>query len=608
MKTGELRRLLLSLAVLFAAAARAADKPDLQLQVRPSEVAVGGTITATVSVSGGGGGYSEPRLALGEGLDIVGTAASSNFNLTGGQVRVSQSYTYILAARRAGQFTIGPATVEGDGTRYASQTATVTVTAGAPGGAAGGAPQSPNGYTILSPSRRSGRKAQVMVVAEAEPREAYLGQQVTVTVKLLTQLSAPRMGLEEQPSFSGFWTEEIPLPKEKQGTPEVVGGQQFTAYEVYKLALFPTTVGTLTIAPFRWGVEVVNDDMWGLFGQSVRHLETEAIDIVVKPLPEKDKPASFDGAVGDFHLAATLDRNQGSTDDALSLRLKLTGVGNFKTVVGPKLPELVDFKQFSSSSSQESTPRGDLLGGTKTWEYVLLPKSPGEHVLPSLEFGFFDPGVGTYRVARTAPLKVSVSRGSDVPPPPAAVAPGVAKNEVRALARDINYIKLAPGSSAGGASLWSHPILLGGLAGLPVVLNAMALAVVLGRRASERDPVGRKRRGAAKRARARLKEAESHLHRGAATSFAEEVSAALFGYLGDRFDEPAHGLTRERIKTLLAGAGCEAPLVTATGRLLDRCDFLRFAPVGTDAKDLAKLSREAAGVLKALEGRLRKAA
>jgi hypothetical protein len=327
------------------------------------------------------------------------------------------------------------------------------------------------------------------------------------------------------------------------------------------------------------------------------------------PLPEAGKPDGFAGAVGELSLAATLDQTEAAVNDALTLKVTLAGSGNFKAMPAPELPPLADFKLYNANATPAQAAKKNAPATSRTWEFVLVAKAPGDQVIAPIRYPYFDPVRREYRVLETAPIHVAIRKGAAVEPEPApSGAPAIAAGSQRAVEpvrRDIAYLKLAArGLGSRPRPLYQRRWLVAlGLA--PLGLNLLAVLFVWGRRQRIGDAPLLRRRTAHKEARRRLVLARRAAAAGKGDEVAARLSDAVKGYLGDRFEEPAQGLTRERIGELL-GRRVSPEQRAALEALLDRLDVLRFTPAGADPKELEKLAREAEARLATLDRALGK--
>ncbi len=167
------------------------------------------------------------------------------------------------------------------------------------------------------------------------------------------------------------------------------------------------------------------------------------------------------------------------------------------------------------------------------------------------------------------------------------------------LADDIRHVKppraFARVSAAATRRLWPHLIPLGVfLAGVGVFLRRESLL---------RDPAGARARRAFSNA-SRLIARARDMHAAEPRQAAGLLSDAILGYLADKLDCPASGLTRRQVARLLLKRYPRLPEghLERFKMLLDELELQRFAPSAPGAeKDGAHLAEGAAELLKALE-------
>jgi hypothetical protein len=220
--------------------------------------------------------------------------------------------------------------------------------------------------------------------------------------------------------------------------------------------------------------------------------------------------------------------------------------------------------------------------GSKTWDYVLTPLASGKQDLPPIRFSWFDPEKGTYVETATDALPVLVQRAEGgVEVAQGGTLPG-ARREVVAFGRDIRFIKGAAELNVSGRP-FHRSVAFGTVLAAPLLLNAALLLAVRRRdrlAASAGLVRGRRAPGFARR---RLRQARALMAQGKARDFSAEIGRALTGYLGDKLNVAPSGLTHERIESLLSSRGAPEPLRLEVRRVLEACDFARFAPVEQDA-------------------------
>ncbi len=558
----------------------------------------------TVNISGPDSGDTEPpKLPQFQGFDVVaGPSVSTQYQWINGRASSSKGFTYVLAPQKAGRYTLGAVEVQVGGKTYRTQPITVTVTQGS----SRPAPRrsfDPFGDDGMTPRRAPGG-SDVFVTAEIDSRKAYTGQQVTLTYRLLTQVGVTGLQLQENPPLNGFWVEEMEVATNQRGERKAVNGKEYLEYLVKKQALFPNTPGKLKVPSVTFAIAArTGGDFFGVFGQNETvYRKTEELTLEVMPFPSQGKPPNFSGAVGSFNLTANLDRDTASTGDAVTLHVKLAGRGNLKMVPDLALPQLPDFTIYSSK--QAATARvmeGRWIGGEKAWEYVLVPKAPGEQTIPPLSFSYFDPERDRYETLTTPPLALKVARGADSGSAMTGLS-GIGKQSLVRQGTDINYIKLSAGSLSprprpAYSSLWYYVLLA-----VPIAVNIALLIYQREHRRQTSNVVLARSRKARRSALVRLN-GSVKAGRTDPRRFYDETAAALSGYLGDKFNLPEIALASDNLERTLLEEGVRPELVKETLACLQECDFGRFVSASAAPERMRELVRRTRSIIDTLEER-----
>ncbi len=606
--------LLWLLAALFCVSgARAAgDDTIVSARVDATRIGEGDSVTLTIEVRGTApGAVEEPDLSgLADFTVAAGPSTSTSTSMVwqGGQASstTTRQFSFVLLPRHRGTLTIPTVSIKVGNRIRRTDPITIEVVQGSvrpPSGNRGrGGPLGPGGGASAEIPQ-----GEIMVESEADRTSAYVGEQVLLTYTLYTQLEVVEMPSPQQlPSYTGFWVEEIPTDPRASIRKVRRGGKEFVAITLMKKALFPTSSGTLTIDPTSFGLPVKarsRDPFDSIFFTPTRTLyrQTRPITIRVKPLPEKGRPDSFNGAVGKFRLSVESDRKETRVSEALDLKVTVSGEGNIRVVGEPKLPPLPDYKKYEPHVEDKKKIDDDRIEGTRSWDYVLTPLAPGRQDIPPIRFSYFDPGRAAYvEVASPAiPVRVEKAEGT---PAVAGTVPGGAR-EVTAFNQDIRYIK--PLAALGAAGAPYHRSLTFAVAiGAPLLLNAGLLLLVRRRERMEANlglVRGRRAPGFARR---RLREAKRLLSAGRSRDFHQEIAHAVTWYLGDKLDMPPAGLTHQSIDTLLEQRNVEPALRTDLQACLERCDYARFAPVAPGREEMEALMDDAGQLIARLERQL----
>jgi BatD DUF11 like domain len=595
---------LASLWLLLLPAAWAQDV-QVTATVDSETVAINENLQLTITITGGSIGDDQyPRVQRLRGFRTMGSPSiSTQFQWINGRSSSSKSFVYTLIPEREGPATIDPIEVPVGHKTYRTQPISIRVTAAS----ARAAPPrrrsfNPFGDDDFRGNPRAARLGdEVFVTAELDRSSAYPGQQVTLSYHLYTMVGVSGIQLQENPPLTGFWVEDLAVDPSPNGTRRVINGREYVDYMIKKHALFPNAGGVLKISPATFAVSVKRGDFFGLFGQAETvYRKTSEVSLEVKPFPANGRPADFTNGVGSFTLASSLDKREAAVGDAVALKVKLSGRGNLKMIPDLPLPLMPDFAIYSSKRSDNVRAiEGDLIGGDESWEYVVVPKAPGQQTVPSLTFSYFDPQREAYETVTTPPLELRVIRPSSDGSPLTGLS-GVSKQNLARQGTDINFIKL----SANDLEIRSEPIYRTFwfylAAGIPLLFNIGAFLYSRERaRESENLPLARSRK-ARRTSLARLKRAEK-IAAQEPRRFYDEAAAALSGYLTDKFNLPEIAVTGDSLERSLKEGRVSPETVRETMVCLQECDFGRFVSPSSSTQKMRELAGRIRKIIYSLE-------
>lgn len=576
------RYVLSVLSVLFLAVVAA--ELNFSAEVDRTTVGLGEQIQLTVTVQGTNvGGVPRPQLPELPDFNNLGSTSSQSTNITFVNGRMTQeqtiSFIYFLSPKKVGSLTIGPCKLDFKGTTYETQPIAVTTTkeAQAPPPQQRQQPQSPFDRDPFGSRRErpAGRiQDDVLLVAAADRTTVYHGEQVTVSFTLYTRRQIADLKIAEVPAFSGFWVENLYDAKELQYRTKEYAGRQYNAATLKRVALFPTQPGELRVSPMKLAGQAVSSG--GFFFQSAEPFEVSSspITVNVRPLPEEGKPMSFSGGVGRFEVSASLSDDSSVGGQPLNLTVRISGTGNIRLVGQPKLPVLSGVRALNPETKDKVSESDGGLSGTREFVYPLIPQADGRHVIPGIEIGFFDPKSGGYYTKNTPRLEF-VAHG-------AAAGARVVETEtgMKVLGSDIRHIK--PRLDTAGT--WSTMPPWWGWLFYPAGLLALALGLVLGRHRQklEQDKGYARKARSGRLVKRRLAEARQLLARNNEREFYAALSRAVLGYVGDRFNIEAQGMTGEELGAELERQGVTLTAITELLDIIKGCDAARFSGAGHD--------------------------
>ncbi len=563
------------------------------------------TLEYTVTTSGASArNFKTPDLS--KFLVLSGPNQSTSMQIINGSVSSSQTFSYILQAREPGKFSIGPATIEVGGNVLRSNAIELTVTKGT-------GQKKPQGQSAAADPVDVGDNLFLRAIVDRS--RVYQGEQITVTYKIYTRARIVNYAINKLPTMTGFWGEELQLPQQVNLTNEVVNGKQYQVGVLKKMALFPTQSGNLEINPMELTCQVqvqsrrrsndifdqfFNDPFFGAQTANVP-LKSDPVKITVLPLPSGNVPESFQGAVGMFTLNASLNKRRSKTNEPISLKATISGTGNVKILEAPKLKLPSDFEQYDPKVKEEIQRSGAAITGTKTFEWLIVPRYPGDKRIPALEFTYFNTDQRRYVTLRTNEFNVLVEKGSAEAPQNAA---GLSKEDVKLLNQDIRFIKTESSAFRKKGEQLVDPA---SAIMMTIVPFAAFIALVVYRQktlSEMSDVISFRSRKAMRIAAKKLANAKSLLGANKPEAFYAEVSTALWQYVSDKLAIDRAELSIDNVTQKLQEKNVSPSLTERIKECLEACEFARFAPGSYSSEEKSKMYEMASNVIIAAEREL----
>lgn len=540
------------------------------------------------------------------------TSSSSSFSIVNGKTtHTSQmTFTYTLLAQKAGNYKLPAAAVKSGGQTYRSNQASIQILQGDGSGASDGSGQSNGSAATRQRLQNAGERItsnDLYITVTASKKRLYEQEAVLLTYKLYTLVSIDQCS-GKMPDLDGFHTQEIALPQQKTLKYERVNGRNYGTVVWSQYVLFPQKTGKLVVPAINFEADVVQQDrsvdpfdaFFGGGSSLIRVKKTivaPAVELTVDPLPTR--PANFSGAVGtQFNISGSLSPEQVDANDAVSLRLVVSGVGNMKLMKAPKVEWPKDFESYDPKMTDKTRITTNGATGNIIYDYTAVPRHGGKYSVPPVEFCYFDTNTKSYKTLRTDSFHVAVAKTAG-----SAVRRIQNKEDLTVLNSDIRYIrtsaaKLRPQGSTFFGSLNYWLVYVG------AVLLFLLMVAVFYRQAKANANVERRRgRKAGKAATKRLKSAAKLLKQGQSKAFYEEVTRALWGYVGDKLNLPVTELNKDNVGEQLTERGVGEESIQRFLRVLGDCEFAQYAP-GDPSATMDKLYGEATEVINELDAKL----
>jgi BatD DUF11 like domain len=593
------------LAALVLAPPLAAQGITARATVAPLMVGLNRQFVLNVEVSGTQQIDGDPTLPdMSDFATYLSSGTTTSMQIVNGRTTVSVIMQYRFQATKLGTFQIDAVRVRAGGKNVRTEPITLTVT-NQPPPSTGAAPGGGDAVDIPPED--------LFVTATPSKHTVFVNEPVVLEYRIYTRVNVDSYSIASNPSSPGFWTEELDRPQQLAVEHVTRNGRQYVSAVIDRVALFPTSSGQKTVEPLSIEAQVqvnARDPMDNLvpdffsrgFGRRMPVVvASDSVVLTVQPLPDAGRPADFTGFVGSLGVSASLDKTDTQVNDAITYRLRITGEGNLRTLPDPSITFPRDFDAYPPKVSQNIDRSAGRVRGTKSYEYVLIPRSPGPHVIPAVRFDYYDLEHKRYASAG-ADSVVAMVTGT------LASGPAIAASErgaVAPLRQDIRFIRVAaPDFTRRGRLLFDRAafwlVLL-----VPVVTLAGTAGV---RRHQDRlagDVAFARGRRAARLARQRLATARSFQSPERAKEFHAEVGRALQGFLGDKLNVAEAGMIRESVAAALTGRGVAEEVVHECVACLDACDRYRYAPAEVTPEDMHVLLERAERAMANLDEALR---
>jgi hypothetical protein len=517
------------------------------------------------------------------------TSTASSFSFVNGK-RTStyqKTFTYTYSATKEGTYTIGAATVDIKGRKYRSNGLKITVVR----------EQEPQAATTSSRTNDDSSRPQRTQTAQSAPSifmrtevnktHAHEQEPVTLCYKLYfvgvndVQLA----GVTKMPDFDGFLKQESDL-EQLESHVETYNGRQYNVAVVYKNQLYPQHSGDITITPAHFEVVYTTpgaerDPFGQMFGyQEHKTLKAPAVTIHVDALPQEDRPKSFSGGVGHFTMTPSISSTELNTNEPITLKLDISGSGNMKLIKTPdvKWPEGFESYDPKVSNSYQTTDSG--MSGTKSIEYMAIPREPGDYTLPPVTLTYYDSEAGAYKTLTTPSYQLHINRGQQRKDTEVS---DYSQEDIKQLATDVRYIHtndlpalepnsaMPPAIQVGSFGWWMCYL-------IPLIIAIIVLIAMRRYIQANADLTQVRYRKANKVAQKRLRNAKKLMDENQTGAFYEEIERAAMSYLSDRLTIPTAELNKETISQILAQKNVPEPLIKETEQVLSTAEFARYAP------------------------------
>lgn len=537
---------------------------------------------------------------------------NSSTQIINGSITHSTSlrFTYTLLPKKEGTFTIPAATIMVDKQKYSSNTLTIKVLPAdeevAPS----------NNSSNTAPKTQAVTNDNLFIRTIVSHKNVYEQEYILVTYKIYTRVDLVNIDKVKFPDFKDFLMQEIELPKDKQFALENYNGKNYNTITLRQVLLYPQRSGTLEIEKMTCDAIVrvrnnrpsrsIFDDFFDTYQEIVKPIASNTEKIEVKALPS-GKPAGFSGATGTFTLSSSINKTELTTNESVTIKLKISGNGNIKLIKNPEIKFPADFEVYDPKVENNFTNTTAGVSGTKTIEYLAIPRHSGTFTIPPIEFSYFDTKSKTYKTLKSESFTLNVAKGAvgeeegNAP----IVNNFTNKESVKMLGSDIRHISMndfqlhKPAPFFFGTWGFAFAYII------PLVIVILVFWFFRKQAKENADIIKVRNRKANKIAQKRLRTAEKYLKEQKKEEFYSELLKAIWGYLCDKLSIPQAQLNKDNVENELRKHNLEEDSIQDFMQVLNNCEFAQYAP-GENIEARDHLYADTIRIITLLEERIKK--
>lgn len=583
------------------------DKVEFNAQVSRKDVEVGEPFQLSYVLNQKA---NDVRLAELEHFEILAgpsTSTSRSVQFVNGRQSSTFAYTvtYILRAKSVGKHTIPAATANVDGSSYKSNAITMNVLPQEEGAKQQGGQQSAQPQVTNSQQVTADNLFLLTQVSKTSVREQ---EALMVTYKLFYKVDVISIDNVKFPDLKGFTSQDVDIDDSRRNGVEHHNGKNYNTSILKQLIVFPQKGGKLTIEPMKLtaAVRVQVGQQRSFFGivpvynEVEKALASKAVTINVQPLP-KPEPEDFSNGVGKLTMTTEIDKLELAANEPVTIKVTLKGTGNLKMIKTPEINFPADFEVYEPTVGQDYRNTAEGMVGSKTIEYLAIPRHPGEFKIPGFTLSYFDLSSDSYKTLTCDGFDLTVTKGTGVVNDDA-VNYSNQQEQVKTIATDVRYIKTDNVTARPRKEVWVGSLSYWLTYLIPALL-AIALLIFFRKQARENANVAQmKSKKANKVATKRLKTADALMKAGKKNEFYDEVLKTLWGYLCDKLSIPVAELNKENVAQQLQQSGVTEEVIEEFTQLLNACEYERFAPMQNSQDAMTNIYNNSIAVISRLEG------
>lgn len=405
----------------------------------------------------------------------------------------------------------------------------------------------------------------------------YKNEQFLISYKLYTKNF--NFGLEKYdfPTQEGFWSENIDIPENTKPKIETVDGQQYQVFTVKKEVLSPQKSGKLKLNPFNLTARIQTSP----FSQPIsKAIVSSAPTINVKPLPA-NAPESFVNQVGDLKMKVKFNGDSVMVDQPIDLKITISGKGNLKQLSELKLNFPESFEVYDPETKNKLSVNDGGVSGSKTYNYLLIPRETGVYNIDPIEFSYFDLATKSYKTITSEAFTVKAYNEDGT------IDETIKVNKEDEAEKPVTVGKVDDYT-------WFY-ILIPSL-----LVGGFALYYLLVLRKTKEETEEERRKNARKKLAKKMAVAKAHLDNNNIEGFYDETLIGLNKYVNEKLQIQTAKMTKESITETLSKKGVGESTTKSFIQMLEQCEMAKYAPLSPQNNH--KIYEQSVDVIEEIEG------
>ena len=531
---------------------------NFEVSVSQNKVGLHETFEISFTLDGSGKNFSPPPFS---NFQILrGPSKSSSTSIVNGSMSQELTYTYVLKPKKVGVFTILPASIKSKGKTIGTKPITVQVQKQS-------APKKPN-----TPYNIASRKVHLNVTANKST--CYVGEPIVLTYTLYFNLNVGSLSPNSM-KYTNFWANELEVNSET--VKRVYNGQSYNSAIIKQVALTPQESGSQSIDPLSINLVVSvptgRRDFFNMMtSQNIDYtVVANDLRINVLDLPKDGRPTNFSGAIGDFNLSVSLDKDSININESATFSVKIKGKGNLNLINSPKLNFDTQLEVFEPKNSDNIKINHTGVQGYKKEDYLIVPRYRGVYTIQPVNFNFFNPKTKQYVVLNSVEKKIKVGgvqKGED-----SYTLQSVNKEQVDLLNEDIKFIKTTYSSSflkTNFSTSWVFAIL--------VIMAFIILIIAILSKKQVINVFDFFRKSISQDISQKLHSLNTLLKAKQYQQFQSSLLSILFAYVSKRFGIRRGDLSIESIKMALTDCHISDDLISEYIELVEYLERCKYSP------------------------------